>query len=244
MGTNAVGGMVVAGPEGFMKAHYRTFNISTDTTAGDDYGMMREVLTRRFSRLVKERAASAVTDFVAAQTGGVDTSLRAERSNDDPVEEHIDQTAFPSAPDLVIIDGGKGQLEAARAVMAELRLPDIPLVAIAKGEDRNAGRETFFATGREPFKLPPRDPALYFIQRLRDEAHRFAIGSHRARRKRDTMTNPLDEIAGIGPTRKRALLLHFGTLKAIQRASLEDLARAPGVNMATAKAVHDYFHES
>jgi excinuclease ABC subunit C len=243
MGTNAVGGMVVAGPDGFMKAHYRTFNISTDTTAGDDYGMMREVLTRRFSRLVKERAASAVTDFVAAQTGGVDTSLQAERSNDDPVEEHIDQAAFPSAPDLVIIDGGKGQLEAARAVMTELRLLDIPLVAIAKGEDRNAGRETFFAAGREPFKLPPRDPALYFIQRLRDEAHRFAIGSHRARRKRDTMTNPLDEIDGIGPTRKRALLLHFGTLKAIQRASLEDLAKAPGVNLATAKAVHDHFHE-
>ncbi|MCU0884779.1 MAG: excinuclease ABC subunit UvrC [Beijerinckiaceae bacterium] len=256
MGTNAVGGMVVAGPDGFMKTHYRTFNISTDTTAGDDYGMMREVLTRRFSRLVKERAASAVTDLAAAQTGGVDTSLQAQPSNPEDRAadagslraarddgESADPAAFPSAPDLVIIDGGKGQLEAARAVMTELRLLDIPLVAIAKGEDRNAGRETFFAPGREPFKLPPRDPALYFIQRLRDEAHRFAIGSHRAKRKRDTMTNPLDEIAGIGPTRKRALLLHFGTLKAIQRASLEDLAKAPGVNLATARAVHNHFHE-
>jgi excinuclease ABC subunit C len=127
--------------------------------------------------------------------------------------------------------------------MAGLGVDDIPLVAIAKGEDRNAGRETFFAAGREPFKLPPRDPALYFIQRLRDEAHRFAIGSHRAKRKRDTVKNPLDEIPGIGPTRKRALLLHFGTLKAIRRASLDDLAKAPGVNHATARAVHAFFHE-
>jgi excinuclease ABC subunit C len=127
--------------------------------------------------------------------------------------------------------------------MAGLGVDDIPLVAIAKGEDRNAGRETFFAAGREPFKLPPRDPALYFIQRLRDEAHRFAIGSHRAKRKRDTVKNPLDEIPGIGPTRKRALLLHFGTLKAIRRASLDDLAKAPGVNLATARAVHAFFHE-
>jgi excinuclease ABC subunit C len=127
--------------------------------------------------------------------------------------------------------------------MAECGAGDIPLVAIAKGADRNAMRETFHMAGREPFKLPPRDPALYFIQRLRDEAHRFAIGTHRARRKKDTMTNPLDEIAGIGPSRKRALLLHFGTVKAIQRARLEELMGAPGVNAATARAVHDFFHE-
>ncbi len=267
MGTNAVGGMVVAGPDGFMKTHYRTFNISSDTIAGDDYGMMREVLTRRFSKIVKERAASAVKDFMAAEgeaqsvsspalangerEGNPSSDLqdgspsRAPRAGDDAFSETIveQDTAFPSDPGLVIVDGGKGQFEVARAVMKELRLSDIPLVAIAKGEDRDAGRETFFMAGREPFKLPPRDPALYFIQRLRDEAHRFAIGSHRAKRKRDTLKNPLDEIAGIGPTRKRALLLHFGTLKAIRRASLDDLARAPGVNMATAKAVHDFFHE-
>ena len=230
MGTNAVGGMVVAGPEGFMKTHYRTFNISTDTTAGDDYGMMREVLTRRFSRLVKESGAEGTPTLPSGSNGGGDGNLS--------------DTAFPAWPDLIIVDGGKGQYEAARAVMAEIGVAHVPLVAIAKGEDRNAGRETFFGMGREPFKLPARDPALYFIQRLRDEAHRFAIGSHRAKRKRDTMKNPLDEIAGIGPTRKRALLLHFGTLKAIQRASLDDLARAPGVNLATAKAVHDYFHEN
>jgi excinuclease ABC subunit C len=252
MGTSAVGAMVVAGPEGFMKTHYRTYTISADTIAGDDYGMMREMLTRRFARIARERAASAVTDFMAAEeklanegkgAGPLSSPAPEAREGDDKGPAEADDGAFPSCPDLVIVDGGKGQFEAARAVMRELRVTDIPLVAIAKGEDRNAGRETFFMAGREAFKLPDRDPALYFIQRLRDEAHRFAIGSHRARRKRDAMSNPLDEIAGIGPTRKRALLLHFGTLKAIQRASLDDLARAPGVNMATARAVHDYFHE-
>ncbi len=218
-GTNAVGGMIVAGPGGFMKTHYRTFNIrSDDLTPGDDYGMMREVLGRRFARLAKE-AGEATT-----------------ASTDDP-------DAFPSVPDLVVIDGGKGQFEAARSILSGLGLSAIPLVSIAKGEDRNAGRETFFMEGREPFRLPPRDPALFFIQRLRDEAHRFAIGTHRAKRKRDTLKNPLDEIEGIGPSRKRALLLHFGTLKAIQRASLEDLMRAPGVNAATAKAVHAFFRQ-
>jgi excinuclease ABC subunit C len=151
--------------------------------------------------------------------------------------------AVPAWPDLVVVDGGKGQFEAARAVLADLGAGAVPLVAIAKGEERNAGLETFHMAGRPAFKLPPRDPALYFLQRLRDEAHRFAIGTHRAKRKRDAMANPLDEIAGIGPTRKRALLLHFGTIKAIQRASLEDLARAPGVNAATARAVHDHFHD-
>ncbi len=230
MGTNAVGGMIVAGPDGFMKAHYRTFNISAGTIAGDDYGMMREVLTRRFSRLVKQNGVeNPVPVLTIANADGDDIPSDA---------------AFPAWPDLIIVDGGKGQYEAARVVMAEIGVSHVPLVAIAKGEDRNAGRETFFGMGREPFRLPPRDPALYFLQRLRDEAHRFAIGSHRAKRKRDAMKNPLDEIAGIGPTRKRALLLYFGTLKAIQRASLDDLARAPGVNLATAKAVHDYFHDS
>ena len=243
MGTNAVGGMIVAGPGGFMKTHYRTFNISSDTLAGDDYGMMREVLTRRFARVAKERAALAGGEAAPAAEAALDVPPETVGLAAEARRAQADPDAFPSSPDLVIVDGGRGQFEVARSVMRELGVDDIPMVAIAKGEDRNAGRETFFMAGREPFKLPPRDPALYFIQRLRDEAHRFAIGSHRAKRKRDTMKNPLDEIPGIGPTRKRALLLHFGTLKAIKRASLEDLARAPGVNLATAKAVHDYFHD-
>jgi excinuclease ABC subunit C len=275
MGTNAVGGMIVAGRDGFMKSHYRTFNISSDTIAGDDFGMMREVLQRRFARLAKETGVSkGAPESAGASTGSLPPTCGGEglgtggRDENAPTVapsgtpphptlptasggraatlltvEEPDDAAFPSRPDLVIVDGGKGQFEAARRIMAELGAADIPLVAIAKGADRNAMRETFHMAGREPFKLPPRDPALYFIQRLRDEAHRFAIGTHRARRKKDTMKNPLDEIPGIGPTRKRALLLHFGTIKAIQRAKLDDLMHAPGVNAATAKAVHDYFHE-
>ncbi|QEL25833.1 excinuclease ABC subunit UvrC [Bosea sp. F3-2] len=266
MGTNAVGGMIVAGPDGFVKNQYRTFNISTDTIAGDDFGMMREVLTRRFARLAKEEGRSHGTATDSPPPGGEELEVGVvppgERSpsgttpiplpspqggREEPsrrTRAPQDPDAFPSRPDLVIVDGGKGQFEAARKIMAELNAIDIPLVAIAKGADRNAMRETFHMAGREPFKLQPRDPALYFIQRLRDEAHRFAIGTHRAKRKRETMKNPLDEIPGIGPSRKRALLLHFGTVKAIQRAKLDDLMRTPGVNAATAKAVHDFFHDA
>ncbi|WP_081925147.1 excinuclease ABC subunit UvrC [Bosea sp. UNC402CLCol] len=266
MGTNAVGGMIVAGPDGFMKSHYRTFNISTDTIAGDDFGMMREVLTRRFAKLAKEEGiplsphpeevASAAVSKDAPEGDGASTTILRDAPAGAPQDEgsggkkrkaakpRKDEDGFPSRPDLVIVDGGKGQFEAARKIMAELGAVDIPLVAIAKGADRNAMRETFHMAGKEPFKLQPRDPALYFIQRLRDEAHRFAIGTHRAKRKRETMKNPLDEIPGIGPSRKRALLLHFGTVKAIQRAKLDDLMRTPGVNAATAKAVHDFFHDA
>jgi excinuclease ABC subunit C len=260
MGTNAVGGMVVAGRDGFMKSHYRTFNISTDTIAGDDFGMMREVLQRRFARLAKEAGTATgspppcgeelevgVAPLGEPSPGGTTPiplpSPQGGREEPASVPADPDDDSFPARPDLVIVDGGKGQFAAAQKIMAELGAQDIPLVAIAKGEDRNAMRETFHMAGREPFKLPPRDPALYFIQRLRDEAHRFAIGTHRARRKKDTMKNPLDEIPGIGPSRKRALLLHFGTVKAIKRAKLDDLMRTPGVNAATAKAVHDYFHD-
>jgi len=227
MGTNAVGAMVVAGANGFMKQHYRTFNMkSEDLKPGDDYGMMREMLQRRFARLVKEEPRTPDQQPDADSPSGSDD-------------------AFPAWPDLVLIDGGKGQLEAARQAMAEVGVgeDDVTLVGIAKGRDRDAGRETFFKPGQPPFKLPPRDPALYFVQRLRDEAHRFAIGTHRAKRKRELVKNPLDEIPGIGPTRKRALLHHFGTVKAIQRAALEDLMKAPGVNAATARAVYDFFHE-
>ncbi len=217
MGTNAVGAMIVAGPGGFMKTHYRTFNIrSEELTPGDDFGMMREVMQRRFSRLLKD-----------APPGG----------------EPRDPDAFPLWPDLVLVDGGKGQLDAARGILEGLGITNVALVGIAKGRDRDAGRETFFAEGKPPFRLPPRDPALYFVQRLRDEAHRFAIGAHRAKRKRELTRSPLDEIAGIGPARKRALLLHFGTAKAVSRASLEDLMGTPGVNAATAKLVYDHFHE-
>jgi excinuclease ABC subunit C len=262
MGTNAVGGMIVAGKDGFMKSHYRTFNISTETIAGDDFGMMREVLQRRFSRLAKESGAVGTPSTDSPPPCGEELEVGVappgepspggttplpipppQGGREELDSPQSDDAAFPSRPDLVIVDGGKGQFDAARKIMAECGAGDIPLVAIAKGADRNAMRETFHMAGREPFKLQPRDPALYFIQRLRDEAHRFAIGTHRARRKKDTMKNPLDEIAGIGPSRKRALLLHFGTVKAIQRARLEDLMRTPGVNAATAKAVHDHFHE-
>ena len=254
MGTNAVGGMIVAGPDGFVKNQYRTFNISTDTIAGDDFGMMREVLTRRFAKLAKESGTDLAP--IAQESTAVGGEAGKITLQDAPAEEALpkktrkapkprkDEDGFPSRPDLVIVDGGKGQFTAALKIMKELGAADIPLVAIAKGEDRNAMRETFHMEGKEPFKLQPRDPALYFIQRLRDEAHRFAIGTHRAKRKRETMKNPLDEIPGIGPSRKRALLLHFGTVKAIQRAKLDDLMRTPGVNAATAKAVHDFFHEA
>ncbi len=218
-GTNAVGAMVVAGPDGLSKKHYRTFNIkSEDLTPGDDFGMMTEVLTRRLSRLAKESDPDA--DAAQVEAGGM-----------------------PEWPDVLLIDGGKGQLSAAQAVVDELDLPrDITLIGIAKGEERNAGRETFFMAGREPFMLPARDPVLYYVQRLRDEAHRFAIGTHRARRKKDMVKNPLDEIAGIGPTRKRALLNHFGSAKAVSRAALADLSAVPGVSGAMAQLIYDHFN--
>ena len=216
MGTAAVGAMIVAGPEGFQKNHYRKFNIRPeDVTPGDDTAMMRQVLRRRFARLQKESPRDA--DGRAPQDA-------------------------PPWPDLVLIDGGQGQLTAARETLAELGLTDAPLVGIAKGVDREAGRETFFVNGKTPFRLPPRDPVLYYVQRLRDEAHRFAIGTHRARRSKEFVANPLDEVPGVGPTRKRALLRHFGTAKAVARAGLADLEKAPGVSKAMAKAIYDFFH--
>ncbi len=226
-GTNAVGAMVVAGPEGFRKNQYRKFNIrSADLAPGDDYGMLREVLQRRFKRLLEESPRISASDALVAVLTG------------EPGEG--DEQPWP---DLVLIDGGQGQLTAAQETLAALGVTDVPLAAIAKGPDRDAGRETFFMSGRAPFKLPPRDPLLYFVERLRDEAHRFAIGSHRARRKRDIREAGLQEIPGIGPTRKRALLRHFGTLKAIERASLPDLAQVPGINAETARKIYEFFHE-
>ena len=206
-GTNAVGAFIVAGIDGFQKKEYRTFNIKdVETEPGDDYGMMREVFRRRFSRLIK------------------DDNLRW--------------------PDVVLIDGGKGQLSVVKQTLDEMGATEkTTLVAIAKGPDRNAGRETFFIPGRAPFTMPPKTPALYYLQRLRDEAHRFAIGKHRAKRKKQMITSPLDAIKGIGPGRKKALLAHFGSAKAIKKAAVEDLALVEGVSAKLAQEIHDYFNE-
>ena len=207
-GSNPIGAMVVAGVEGFVRSAYRRFNIRTDAS-GDDYAMMREVLTRRFSRAQKEDPD---------RTGG-------------------------QWPDLVLLDGGRGQLTAAIGVLAELGIEDVPIASIAKGPDRDAGRERFFRPNKAPFQLDERDPRLYFLQRLRDEAHRFAIGGHRARRSRAIGKNPLDAVPGVGPRRKRALLSYFGSAKAVARAGLEDLESVAGVNKAVAKRVYEHFHD-
>ena len=234
-GTNAVGAMIAAGPEGFQKNQYRKFNIrSSDLTPGDDFGMMREVLSRRFKRLIKEAPRAS-----APAAGAALVPMPA--PNDMPID--IGGSGESPWPDLVIIDGGRGQLAAAQEALSALGIADVPLLAVAKGPDRDAGLETFFLPGREPFKLKPRDPVLYFIQRLRDEAHRFAVGSHRVRRRRDLREAGLQEIPGVGPTRKRALLHHFGTLKAIERAALTDLAKVPGISAETARKIYDFFHE-
>ena len=229
-GSNAVGAMIVAGPEGFSKSQYRKFNIrSADLTPGDDFGMMREMLERRFKRLLAEAPRST-------------ESISLPASAEVPQDEGELAAADSPWPDLVLIDGGQGQLTAAREVLTGLGV-EVPLVAIAKGPDRDAGRETFFVPGRDSFKLPPRDPVLYFVERLRDEAHRFAIGSHRARRSRDLRESGLQEISGIGPGRKRALLHHFGTLKAIERASVTDLMQVDGISAETAARIYAFFHE-
>ncbi|MEL6569741.1 MAG: helix-hairpin-helix domain-containing protein, partial [Pseudomonadota bacterium] len=215
-GSNAVGGMVVAGPDGFDKQQYRKFNIKDEELEpGDDYGMMREVMRRRFSRLLKE----------ADETGK-------------PIAE------LPAYPDLVLIDGGLGQLSVVTETLGELGLSpnDINLVSIAKGPDRNAGREKFFRPSRAPFQLPPNAPVLYYLQRLRDEAHRWAIGAHRAKRSADIKKNPLDEIEGIGPTRKKALLHRFGSARGVARAKLSDIAEVDGINAALAERIYGHFH--
>ena len=223
MGTNAVGGMIVAGPEGFVKGQYRKFNIKDESIEpGDDYGMMREVLRRRFQRLIKDEPREKIT-----------------QDEDAPAPSNEDATGWP---DLVVIDGGKGQLSAVQETFAELGVTDVPLVSIAKGVERDAGRERFHMPDRDPFMLPERDAVLYFVQRLRDEAHRFAIGTHRAKRKKDMIKNPLDEIEGIGPKRKRALLKHFGSAKGVSRAGIDDLLEVDGINEATAQMIYGFFN--
>ena len=222
-GTLAVGAMIVAGPEGFVRNQYRKFNIKNDELApGDDFGMLREVLTRRFSRLLQE------------QTGD------AEESGDEAAES--DESSRSGWPDLVLIDGGAGQLSAAAQVFADLGVTGVALATIAKGPDRNAGVERFFLPGREAFRLPPGDPVLYFLERLRDEAHRFVIEAHRARRSKRIGVSPLDEIAGIGPARKRALLHHFGSGKAVGGAALADLESVEGISRELADTIYRYFH--
>lgn len=209
-GTDAVGAMIVAGPEGFAKNQYRKFNIRDESlTPGDDFGMMKEVLTRRFKRLLKE-----------------DPDRRGD-----------------SWPDLLVIDGGAGQVSAVASIMADLGVSDIPMVGVAKGVDRDAGKEEFHRTGQRPFALRHNDPVLYFVQRMRDEAHRFAIGTHRAKRAKSSMKNPLDEIPGVGASRKRALLAHFGSAKAVSRAGLADLKAVEGISGTLAETVYDFFHE-
>jgi excinuclease ABC subunit C len=208
-GTNAVGGMIVAGPDGLMKSAYRKFNIKDQNLEpGDDYGMMQEVMTRRFQRAQRE----------------------------DPDRQS------GTWPDLVLIDGGQGHLKAVCEVMAELAIDDVPVVAIAKGPDRDAGRERFFMSDKPSFMLKPNDPVLYFLQRLRDEAHRFAIGSHRARRKKAIGDSPLDEIAGIGASRKKALLHHFGSARSVGDAGVADLEAVNGISGPMAKKIYDHFH--
>jgi excinuclease ABC subunit C len=210
-GTNAVGGMIVAGPEGFIRNQYRKFNIKgEDITPGDDFGMMKEVLTRRFKRLLKE----------------------------DPDRER------GMWPDLLLIDGGAGQVSAVREIMQKYGVGDIAMVGVAKGEDRDAGKEEFYRTGKRPFALRHNDPVLYFVQRMRDEVHRFAIGTHRAKRSKAIGASPLDGIPGVGAARKRALLAHFGSAKAVARANLADLEVVPGVSKGMAQKLYDYFQPS
>ncbi len=210
-GTNAVGGMIVAGPDGFQKSQYRKFNIKgTELTPGDDYGMMKEVMRRRFSRMVKDEEAGEV-------------AVR---------------------PDLVLVDGGAGQLAAVMEVLEDLGVDDIDVVGVAKGPDRDAGLERFFIPGKTPFMLEPKSPVLYYLQRLRDEAHRFANGSHRTRRSMDIKKNPLDEIEGVGPGRKRALLHAYGSARGVSRASADDLAKVDGVSEALAQRIFDFFRKS
>jgi excinuclease ABC subunit C len=210
-GTNALGAMIVAGPEGFIKGQYRKFNIKNpDTAPGDDFAMMREVMARRFGRLMDENEPERDANW----------------------------------PDLVLIDGGKGQMSSVMQIVRELGVEDVAFIGVSKGPDRHAGRETFhFPDGRE-FTLPVNAPVMFYLQRLRDEAHRFAIGAHRAKRSKAITVSPLDEVPGIGPSRKKALLMHFGTARAVRNASLEDLQKAPGVSAAVAQTVYDYYHSN
>ncbi len=219
-GSSPIGAMIVSGEEGFVKNQYRKFNFNTEEiTANDDFEMMRIMLSRRLKALIKEHGTSK------------------------PVSDLPSSDAIPAWPDLLLIDGGKGQLSSVMEIIEELGVNDIAVVAISKGPDRNAGREQFHIKGQPSFTMELKDPSLYFLQRLRDEAHRFAIGTHRARRKKNMAANPLDEISGIGPGRKRALLTHFGSAKAVSRAGLKDLKAVDGISAQMAETIYDFFHD-
>ena len=285
-GTNALGAMIVAGPEGFVKNQYRKFNMKTEEFNGDDFAMMKAMIRRRFARMLAERDDSAspsmgeapaqaggggartnVDEFAseaASETAALSPSQSSVRDDSSPIEgerggkvtdggvdfskerdEPERDTKFGAWPDLVLIDGGEGQLSAALEALDELGLKNrITIAGIAKGVDRDAGRERFFIPGRAPFRLDEKSPVLYYLQRLRDEAHRFAIGAHRGKRKAGIAKNPLDEIGGIGPARKRALLDRFGSARGVSRAALAELEEVEGVNRELAKRIYDFFHDN
>jgi excinuclease ABC subunit C len=248
-GTNAVGAMVVAGPEGFLKGQYRKWNIKDkDTAPGDDFAMMREVMQRRFGRLLNpprngegDRLETVEGDVSQTQRAGLPfPSVSSDELPPPRAEEDFERDE--TYPDLLLIDGGKGQVSAVKAVLDDLGIDDVPFIGISKGPDRHAGRETFhFPDGRE-FTLPMGAPVMFYLQRLRDEVHRFAIGAHRKKRSKAITASPLDEVPGVGPARKKALLMHFGTARAVRDASLEDIMRTPGVSAAVAQTVYDFYH--
>lgn len=241
MGKHALGAMIVSGPEGFRKNAYRKFNIrSEDLTPGDDYAMMREVLRRRFSRLLRAEAAEA--EDAGDESGASADGDPTEGHGETPGDARDNRRVAGERPDLVLIDGGLGQLNAVMEVFADLGISDIPVAAIAKGPDRNAGLERIHIPGQGERTLPPRSAVLYFLQRLRDEAHRYAIGSHRAKRSKSVSRSALDEISGIGPRRKRALLNHFGSVRAIEQAAPADLQAVDGISKAVAQKIYDFFH--
>ncbi|MES2781469.1 MAG: excinuclease ABC subunit UvrC [Pseudomonadota bacterium] len=255
-GTNALGAMIVAGPEGFIKGQYRKFNIKNpDTAPGDDFAMMREVMARRFGRLMADKSQNEEHSVRVERSRDTESTRMTDGPLDDArgerglklnarASQDIESERDENWPDLVLIDGGKGQMSSVMQVVRELGVEDVAFIGVSKGPDRHAGRETFhFPDGRE-FTLPVNAPVMFYLQRLRDEAHRFAIGAHRAKRSKAITVSPLDEVPGIGPSRKKALLMHFGTARAVRNASLEDLQKAPGVSAAVAQTVYDYYHSN
>ncbi len=282
-GTNALGAMIVAGPDGFVKNQYRKFNMKTEEFQGDDFAMMKAMIRRRFARMLDERdetaafppprAGEVASDSEPEGVSAADLSASplshdAARPDSSPARGGANQrrggvvpdggvdfskerddserdSKFGAWPDLVLIDGGEGQLHAALDALQELGLRNrISVAGIAKGVDRDVGRERFFVPGRAPFRLEEKSPVLYYLQRLRDESHRFAIGAHRGKRKAGLAKNPLDEIGGVGPTRKRALLDRFGSARGVARAALAELENVEGINTELAKRIYDYFHDN
>jgi excinuclease ABC subunit C len=243
-GTNAVGAMIVAGPEGFRKNQYRKFNMK-EVAPGDDFAMMQAMIRRRFARLLKETGEDGAAT-VAEASPSAEAEARGPQVQNGGVDfSKLPDDKFSEWPDLLLIDGGEGQLDAALSALKDLGVDkEICVVGVAKGVDRDAGRERFFMRGKPPFRLDEKSPVLYYLQRLRDEAHRFAIGAHRQKRKADIGKNPLDEIGGVGPARKKALLARFGSARGVARAALAELEGVEGINTELARRIHDYFHNA